>query len=47
MTLRGVLVVSLNTVTFHVKGIFNKTGVANRTEASLYAHRHQLVTPVP
>jgi DNA-binding CsgD family transcriptional regulator len=37
------LVLSQNTVAFHLKSIFNKTGVANRTEAAAYAHRHHLV----
>jgi DNA-binding CsgD family transcriptional regulator/tetratricopeptide (TPR) repeat protein len=39
------LVVSQSTVASHVRNIFNKTGVANRTEASVYAHRHGLVEP--
>jgi DNA-binding CsgD family transcriptional regulator len=39
------LVVSPNTVAFHIKGIFNKTGAANRTEAAAYAHRHGLTGP--
>ena len=37
------LVISLNTVQRHVSNIFDKTGVANRTEAANYAHRHALV----
>jgi DNA-binding NarL/FixJ family response regulator len=37
------LVLSENTVTFHVKSIFNKTGVASRTEAANYTLRHHLV----
>jgi pimeloyl-ACP methyl ester carboxylesterase/DNA-binding CsgD family transcriptional regulator len=37
------LVISLNTVNRHVSNIFDKTGVANRTEAANYAHRHHLV----
>src|SRR5262249_2280217 len=41
------LVVSRNTVGFHVKSIFNKTGVANRAEATSYAHRHRLIAPPP
>jgi len=36
------LVISLNTVRRHVSNIFDKTGVANRTEASLYARDHGL-----
>ena len=39
------LVVSTSTVAFHLQSIFNKTGVANRTEAGAYAHRHHLVAP--
>jgi len=34
------LVISLNTVRRHVSNVFDKTGVANRTEASLYARDH-------
>ena len=37
------LVISLNTVARHVSHIFEKTGVANRTEAANYAH-HQGLT---
>jgi DNA-binding CsgD family transcriptional regulator len=36
------LTISLNTVGRHVSNIFGKTGVANRTEAASYAHRHGL-----
>ena len=36
------LVISLNTVFRHVSHIFAKTGVANRSEAGAYAHRHGL-----
>jgi DNA-binding NarL/FixJ family response regulator len=36
------LVISLNTVRRHVSNVFDKTGVANRTEASLYARDHGL-----
>jgi pimeloyl-ACP methyl ester carboxylesterase/DNA-binding CsgD family transcriptional regulator len=39
------LVISINTVTNHVKSILGKTGAANRTEAAAYAHRHGLVRP--
>jgi DNA-binding NarL/FixJ family response regulator len=39
--------VSENTVGFHVKSIFNKTGVANRAEAASFAHRHHLIAPAP
>jgi pimeloyl-ACP methyl ester carboxylesterase/DNA-binding CsgD family transcriptional regulator len=41
----GELVISINTVTNHVKSILGKTGAANRTEAAAYAHRHGLVRP--
>jgi NarL family two-component system response regulator LiaR len=34
------LVISLNTVRRHVSNVFDKTGVANRTEASVYAREH-------
>ncbi len=37
------LVISLNTVRRHVSNIFDKTGVANRTEAAAYARDHGLV----
>jgi pimeloyl-ACP methyl ester carboxylesterase/DNA-binding CsgD family transcriptional regulator len=37
------LVISINTVTNHVKNILGKTGTANRTEAANFAHRHGLV----
>jgi DNA-binding CsgD family transcriptional regulator/pimeloyl-ACP methyl ester carboxylesterase len=37
------LVISINTVTNHVKSILSKTGAANRTEAANYAYRHRLV----
>jgi DNA-binding CsgD family transcriptional regulator len=36
------LVISLNTVARHVSNIFTKTGAANRTEASAYAHARNL-----
>ena len=36
------LTISLNTVLHHVTNIFGKTGAANRTEASGYAHRQSL-----
>jgi DNA-binding CsgD family transcriptional regulator/pimeloyl-ACP methyl ester carboxylesterase len=36
------LFISLNTVAYHVRGIFGKTGVDNRTEAAAFAHRHGL-----
>jgi DNA-binding CsgD family transcriptional regulator/pimeloyl-ACP methyl ester carboxylesterase len=34
------LVISVNTVNRHVSNVFDKTGVANRTEASVYARDH-------
>jgi len=34
------LFVSLNTIAYHLRNIFNKTGSSNRTEAALFAHRH-------
>jgi len=37
------LVISVNTVVQHVRGILNKTACANRTEAAAYAVRHGLV----
>jgi pimeloyl-ACP methyl ester carboxylesterase/DNA-binding CsgD family transcriptional regulator len=37
------LVISINTVTNHVKNVLAKTGTGNRTEAANYAHRHGLV----
>jgi len=37
------LVISLNTVRRHVSNVFDKTGVANRTEASVYARDHGIV----
>jgi DNA-binding NarL/FixJ family response regulator len=36
------LVISLNTVRRHVSNIFDKTGVANRTEAANFAYHHGL-----
>jgi pimeloyl-ACP methyl ester carboxylesterase/DNA-binding CsgD family transcriptional regulator len=36
------LVISINTVTNHVKNILGKTDSANRTEAANFAHRHGL-----
>ena len=37
------LAISIHTVIRHVNHIFAKLGVANRTEAAAYAHRHGLV----
>ena len=33
------------TVKFHLSNTYRKLGVANRTEASRYAHMHDLVVP--
>jgi len=41
--IRDELLVSLNTVSHHLRAIFAKTGAANRTEAAAFAHRHGLV----
>jgi DNA-binding CsgD family transcriptional regulator len=41
-----VLVISLSTVTTHVRNIFEKTHVANRAEAAAYAYKHRLM-PLP
>ena len=38
------LFISLNTVSYHLRNIFNKTGAVNRTEAASFAHRHGLST---
>ena len=37
------LFISLNTVSYHLRSIFNKTGAANRTEAASFAHGHGLI----
>lgn len=37
--------VTEQTVKFHLSNTYRKIGVANRTEASRYAHVHQLVVP--
>jgi pimeloyl-ACP methyl ester carboxylesterase/DNA-binding CsgD family transcriptional regulator len=37
------LFISLNTVAHHVANIFAKAGVANRAQATSYAHRHDLL----
>jgi DNA-binding CsgD family transcriptional regulator len=39
------LVISIHTVTNHVKSILSKTGASNRTEAAAYAHRRGLTPP--
>jgi NarL family two-component system response regulator LiaR len=36
------LVISLNTVRRHVSNVFDKTGVANRAQAAIYARDHGL-----
>lgn len=36
--------ISEHTVKFHLTNIFRKTGTANRTEASLWAHQHGFVS---
>jgi DNA-binding CsgD family transcriptional regulator len=36
--------ISLNTVNFHLRNIFNKTGTQNRTEAASFAYRCGLST---
>jgi DNA-binding CsgD family transcriptional regulator len=41
-----VLIISVSTVTTHVRNIFEKTQVANRAEAAAYAYKHRLV-PLP
>ena len=40
------LYISQNTVANHVRAILRKTGCANRTEATSYAHRTGIVTSV-
>jgi DNA-binding NarL/FixJ family response regulator len=41
----GELWVTEQTVKFHLSNTYRKLGVANRTEASRYAHMHDLVVP--
>jgi len=41
----ALLFMSPKTASVHVSRIIAKLGVANRTEAAAYAHRHDLVTP--
>jgi DNA-binding NarL/FixJ family response regulator len=38
------LFISLNTVSYHLRNIFAKTGTDNRTEAASFAHRHGLAS---
>jgi DNA-binding NarL/FixJ family response regulator len=37
--------ISIRTVTVHVSNLLRKTGSASRTEAALWAVRHQLAGP--
>ena len=37
--------VTEQTVKFHLSNTYRKLGVANRTEATRYAYRNELVTP--
>ena len=39
--------VTEQTVKFHLSNVYRKLGVANRTEAGAYAHRHSLVDTQP
>jgi DNA-binding CsgD family transcriptional regulator/tetratricopeptide (TPR) repeat protein len=39
------LIISEHTAASHVRSILRKTGCANRTDATSYAHRHALVDP--
>jgi DNA-binding CsgD family transcriptional regulator/pimeloyl-ACP methyl ester carboxylesterase len=41
------LFISLNTVSYHLRNIFAKTGTSNRTEAALFAHQQGLTDPRP
>jgi DNA-binding NarL/FixJ family response regulator len=45
--LAGMLWVTEQTVKFHLSNIYRKLGVANRTEASRWAHFHGLLPEVP
>jgi DNA-binding NarL/FixJ family response regulator len=38
--------VTEQTVKFHLSNVYRKLGVANRTEASHYAHVHELIEPI-
>jgi DNA-binding CsgD family transcriptional regulator len=40
----GELFISLNTVSYHLRNIFTKTGTGNRTEAASFAHHHGLTS---
>ena len=35
------------TIKFHLSNVYRKLGVANRTEASHYAHVHELLDAAP
>ena len=39
------LFISEHTAANHIRSILRKTGSANRTEATSYAHRHALADP--
>jgi DNA-binding NarL/FixJ family response regulator len=41
----GQLWVTEQTIKFHLSNVYRKLGVANRTEASHYAHVHELIEP--
>jgi DNA-binding NarL/FixJ family response regulator len=38
--------VTEQTIKFHLSNVYRKLGVANRTEASHYAHVHELIEPI-
>ena len=41
------LFISQNTVANHIRAILRKTGCANRTEATTYAHRTGVIAAAP
>ena len=41
------LFISSNTVANHIRAILRKTGCANRTEATTYAHRTGVISAAP